>query len=91
MELAQILGWIATILFSIMIIPQIVKTLKQKDTSGVSLLLFIIYLIANMVALIYSLLIHQIPLITKYAIGIATSYTYLLFYGIYFKRKKFKV
>ncbi|MEK7125838.1 MAG: PQ-loop repeat-containing protein [Patescibacteria group bacterium] len=35
-DLAQILGWIATFLFSVMLIPQMVKTIKVKDTSGVS-------------------------------------------------------
>ncbi|NCN98681.1 hypothetical protein COU62_04735 [Candidatus Pacearchaeota archaeon CG10_big_fil_rev_8_21_14_0_10_35_219] len=39
-DLAQVLGWIATILFSIMVIPQMIKTLKTKNTEGVSLLLF---------------------------------------------------
>ena len=45
MDLAQILGWTATFLFSEMVIPQMIKTIKSKDTRGVSLLLFIIYLI----------------------------------------------
>ena len=62
MDVAQILGWTATFLFSIMVIPQIIKTIKLKDTSGVSLLLFIIYLIANIIALIYAFMIYQMPL-----------------------------
>ncbi|HLC61295.1 MAG TPA: PQ-loop repeat-containing protein [Candidatus Nanoarchaeia archaeon] len=65
MELSQILGWTATLLFSIMIIPQMVKTIKLKDTSGVSLMLFIIFLVANAIALAYALLINQMPLIIK--------------------------
>jgi len=57
------LGWIATFLFSVMLIPQIIKTIKSKDTKGVSLLLFIIYLIANVIALIYAVMIAQPPLV----------------------------
>ena len=68
MEVAQILGWIATFLFSIMIIPQMIKTVKSKDTNGVSLLLFIIFLVANIIALTYAILISQSPLIIKYGI-----------------------
>ncbi len=52
MDLIQLLGWTATFLFSIMIIPQMIKTIRLKDTTGVSLLLFIIFLVAN--TIIYS-------------------------------------
>ena len=79
----QILGWIATILFSIMLIPQIIKTIHQKDTSGVSLLLFITYLVANIIALVYALMIYQQPLIIKYGIGIGTAVFYIAIYGYY--------
>jgi MtN3 and saliva related transmembrane protein len=91
MDLAQILGWIATFLFSIMIIPQMIKTIRSKDTSGVSLLLFIIFLIANIIALIYAVLISQPPLIFKYIIAILTTVAYIgifLFYNSKQNRKK---
>jgi MtN3 and saliva related transmembrane protein len=84
MDVTQIFGWIATFLFSIMLIPQIVKTIKVKDTSGVSLLLFIIYLLANIVAIIYAFMINQMPLIIKYGIAIAITIFYLILYLIYY-------
>ena len=90
-DLAQILGWIATFLFSVMLIPQMVKTIKVKDTSGVSLFLFVIYLIANIIALVYAWLISQPPLIIKYVIAIITAVTYLFIFGYYYKRQKEKV
>jgi len=79
----QILGWIATILFSIMLIPQIIKTIRQKDTSGVSLLLFITYLIANIIAYVYAYMIDEDPLMIKYLIGIFTSIIYISVYFYY--------
>ncbi len=88
LDIAQILGWIATLLFSIMLIPQMIKTLKEKDTSGVSLFLFLIYLVANVIALSYALLIEQKPLIIKYSIAIVTTVTYLFIFGYYFKKNK---
>lgn len=88
MDIAQIFGWIATILFSIMLIPQIIKTIKTKDTSGVSLLLFIIYLIANIFALIYAIMIYQAPLILKYAIAIVTAVFYIFLFIIYFQKRR---
>lgn len=89
MDVAQILGWVATFLFSVMVVPQIIKTIKSKDTSGVSLLLFIIFLIANIIALIYAILITQPPLIIKYIIAIITTIAYIgIFLYYYYQRKK---
>ena len=85
--LSQILGWVATILFSVMLIPQIVKTLKKKSTEGVSLWLFIIFLVANIIALVYALLISQAPLIIKYVLGILESVFYIIVFAIYYKRR----
>ena len=88
MELAQILGWTATFLFSIMVIPQIIKTIKSKDTKGVSLLLFIIFLIANIIALIYAIMISQPPLIIKYVIAIITTIIYIGIFLFYYTQKR---
>ena len=86
-QIDQILGWIATFLFSIMVVPQIIKTVKLKDTSGVSLSLFIIYLNANIVALIYAFMINQPPLIIKYIISIISTILYIALFLVY-RRKK---
>ncbi|MEK6760738.1 MAG: PQ-loop repeat-containing protein [Nanoarchaeota archaeon] len=83
MDLAQILGWIATFLFSVMIIPQVVKTIKMRSTEGVSLSLFIIFLIANFVALAYAIMINQFPLIFKYVLAIMTTVFYISIYFLY--------
>ena len=65
-----------------------IKTMRLKDTSGVSLLLFVIYLVANVVALAYAFLIYQLPLIIKYVIAIITTVFYIGLYWAYYKRKK---
>ncbi len=90
MEIAQILGWMATVLFSLMVIPQMIKTIKSKDTSGVSIVLFMIFLLGNMIALIYAILIYQNPLIIKYSIAILTTLAYIGIY-MYYYRKKLKI
>ena len=86
MDITQILGWTATVLFSIMVIPQIIKTIRLKDTNGVSLMLFIIYLIANIIALFYAVLITQPPLIIKYVVAIDTTLIYISLFYVYRKR-----
>ena len=72
-----------------MIIQQIIKTIKSKDTTGVSLLLFMIFLVANIIALSYAILISQPPLIIKYIIAIVTTVVYIaIFLCYYIKTKK---
>lgn len=85
MDIAQILGWIATILFSVMLIPQMIKTIRTRDTKGVSISLFIIYLIGNLIAITYATMIHQVPLIIKYNIAILTTIFYI---ALFFSLKK---
>lgn len=65
-----------------------IKTIKLKDTSGVSLLLFIIYFVANIIALVYAFLIYQLPLMIKYIIALLTTIIYLGLYWIYHNRKR---
>jgi uncharacterized protein with PQ loop repeat len=71
-----------------MIVPQMIKTLRSKDTSGVSLLLFAIFLIANIIALTYAILISQPPLIIKYAIAIITTIAYITIFIYYYERRE---
>ncbi len=70
MELTATLGWVATTLFTICYIPQIVKTARTNTVDGLSFWLLFISLIANMVALWYAARIAQTPLIVKYVGGI---------------------
>jgi MtN3 and saliva related transmembrane protein len=68
--IAQTLGWVATFLFTAAYVPQIIKTLKTKTLDGVSIFLFLIQFVANIVALTYATLIHQVPLQTKYTLAL---------------------
>ena len=83
----QFLGWLATILFTIALVPQIHKTISLKKIDGVSLLLFLINLTANIIALIYAILIFQYPLIIKYVLGILITALYIGVYAYYRRRQ----
>ena len=65
-DLTEILGWLQTTILTLMLVPQIYKTLKSKSVKDISLTLFISYLVGNIIALIYGYRINQFPLITKY-------------------------
>lgn len=70
MELAPFLGWLATFLFTVCFIPQIIKTLKTKTVEGLSFWLLFIQFIANIIALWYATLITQPPLQIKYTLAL---------------------
>ena len=63
MEESQILGWVATLLFTGMVIPQFIKTYKSKSVKDVSIWMFLVALLANMVALKYAFLIKCVCVI----------------------------
>ncbi len=67
---AATLGWIATILFTICYIPQIIKTQKTKTVEGLSFSLLFIQFVANIIALWYATLIKQPPLQFKYTMAL---------------------
>ena len=80
----QILGWAATVLFSICYIPQMLKTYKTKTIDGLSFRLLLISFIANIIALIYATMIKQPPLQIKYSLALVflagCMYLYLKVY-----------
>ena len=71
MDLSTTLGWIATFLFTICYIPQIIKTRKTNTVEGLSFLFLAISFIANIIALSYATLIGQAPLQVKYLLALA--------------------
>lgn len=83
----QVTGWLNMLLFSVVSLPQIWKTIKTKNVDGVSITPFFILAIANVDAWIYAILIHQYPLLVKYSIGLVSSLLYLFVYYKYGKKK----
>lgn len=79
MGLTDILGWAATVLFTICYIPQIIKTYKSNTVAGLSFRLLFISLLGNIIALWYAIRIKQAPLQIKYlfAIGFLLICIYL--------------
>jgi uncharacterized protein with PQ loop repeat len=88
MDIAQTLGWIATVLFTICYIPQIVKTRKSGTVEGLSFLLLFIMFIANIVALIYATLIEQPPLQIKYTLALIFLSVCLVIYIRVWKKNR---
>ena len=84
----QVLGWVATALFTVCYIPQMIKTYRTKTIDGLSFRLLLISFIANIVALCYATLIKQPPLQIKYILsmvflGVCT----FLYLKVYFQKE----
>ena len=76
-----IIGFIAAILTTSAFIPQALKTIKTKDTSGISLLMYILFTIGIFGWFIYGLLITDYALILANGIASVFSST-ILYYKI---------
>ena len=82
--MTESLGYIATVLFTLILVPQFMKTYISKDITGVSLGSYIILLVANIIALMYAVMIKQNPLVLKYSVAIVIVIAYLI---LFFKVK----
>lgn len=59
----EILGYVGALLINIAYLPQVIKTVKTKDIKGLSLLMFIVLLVAEITWITYGVLISNIPTI----------------------------
>ncbi len=84
--LINILGWGNMLLFSIVAIPQIIKTIKTKVVDGISIWMYYLIVIANIDAWFYAFLINQPPLLAKYTFGLVTAFIYIYLYHKYNKK-----
>jgi uncharacterized protein with PQ loop repeat len=87
MTIIDILGWGNMLLFSIVTLPQLFKTLKTKKVEDVSVAVYWLIVIANIDAWFYAFLIHQTPLLAKYTFGLLSAIIYLVAYYKIKKRK----
>lgn len=60
---ADILGYVAAILGSFSLLPQAIKTIKTKNTSGISLTTYIIFFVNIILWFSYGVLKDQKPII----------------------------
>ncbi len=75
------IGFIAAILTTSAFIPQALKTIKTKDTSGISLMMYILFTIGIFAWFSYGILIMDYALILANGIAAFFSAT-ILFYKV---------
>ncbi|HCW32193.1 MAG: hypothetical protein UT55_C0060G0004 [Candidatus Peregrinibacteria bacterium GW2011_GWE2_39_6] len=73
MTSATLIGSLAAIITTSSLFPQVVKTIKTKNTKSISLLMYSFFLIGVILWLIYGLLLHNWPIILANSVTVCTS------------------
>lgn len=83
----EFLGYIAAFLTTVSFIPQAVHTIRTKDTSGISLLMYVVFVLGIATWLVYGFLIQSNPIIAANVVTLLLSGT-ILFYKLKFDHSK---
>lgn len=71
--MTELIGYIAATLTTISFLPQAIKTIKTRDTSGISLLMYAIFSVGVACWLAYGLLLHNWTIIIANAVTLILS------------------
>ncbi|MGM0509104.1 MAG: SemiSWEET transporter [Fusobacteriota bacterium] len=78
MAFASSIGFFAAFCTTISFLPQAIKTIKTKDTSGISLGMYVIFTTGVLAWLVYGLMVRDFPLIAANFITFLFSSTILI-------------
>lgn len=77
-------GMIAAVLTTFSFLPQVLKTVKTKDTSGISLLMYSLSVVGLSLWLVHGVMINDLPLILANSVSVILS-AIVLVYKIKYK------
>ena len=83
-DLHEIIGLVAAVLTTASFLPQVFKTYKTKNTSGLSLTMYIVFFIGVMLWTVYGIYINSLSVI------LANSITAILALYLIFMKLKYK-
>ena len=75
----EFIGFVAAILTTLSFVPQALHTIETKDTSGISLWMYVIFTTGVFLWLVYGFLITNWPLIIANLVTFALAATILIF------------
>jgi MtN3 and saliva related transmembrane protein len=75
---SEILGYIAAFLTTAAFLPQTIKTIKSRDTTSISLAMYVMFTTGIVLWLAYGILIESMPMIIANIITFVLSATILL-------------
>ncbi len=86
MEYTEIIGFAAAILTTAAFLPQVYKTWRTKDVSGLSLPMLLIFFVGILAWLAYGVLKHSPSMIFANTITVVSSFL-LIFFKIKYRNK----
>ena len=69
----EYIGYIAAVLTTASFLPQVIHTIKVKDTSSISLTMYTLFLIGTLCWLAYGVVLESVPIIVANAITVSLS------------------
>ena len=78
-----IIGYLGTIIYAVVQIPQIYKIYINKSSKDLSLLFLILYELASILTLYYSLSLKLYPVVVSNSLSIVNNLILILFYFAY--------
>jgi len=83
MNLATLIGLIAGLTTTAAFLPQIIKTIKTKDTKSISLAMYIVYVIGVIIWFIYGAMIGEAAILISNSFSFLFGLTMLIMKLIY--------
>ncbi|MCM3116003.1 SemiSWEET transporter [Neobacillus sp. MER 74] len=77
-QLIPIFGYAAAILTTLSFLPQAIKTIKEKNTEGISLVMYSLFTSGVFLWLVYGLFVKDIPIIVANSITLILAVTILV-------------
>lgn len=71
MNSVTLIGMLAAVCTTLSFLPQAVKTIRTKDTSGISLLMYAVFTLGTLLWLVYGALSHNLPVTAANALTFA--------------------
>lgn len=70
-DIAPLIGYLAAFGTTVSFLPQAIKTIKTKNTSGISLYMYALFTLGTLFWLTYGLMIHSLPVIVANTVTFA--------------------
>lgn len=87
MTTEDIIGILAGVLTCTSLLPQVVKTIKEKDVKNLSLVMLLVLLAGNSLWTTYGFIKKDWPIITTNTFSILVDITLIVLYFIYKKKE----
>lgn len=84
MNITQVVGYLAAFGTTISFLPQAIKTIQTKDTSGISLLMYSFFTLGTLLWLLYGIMSGSLPVAVANAITLVFA-SIILVYKIRYK------